>query len=322
MKQLIGYRKFVSINESKNYGSLRNVEKEWNGGYVLYVDDYLTNGTKPSKGDILIAKNTGKAIALTYLKSDGSEGKYLWVPNFGVYYDKNSKGGISKVKISPYKNWLSQSGTEEKIIDFLDSFEESLEFERGEKERIISLQAQNDLDLILDLYGINSPIKSFSKGDSENEWEANLENGFLVSIKKRSSEDMVGEFTIYPEKNSDVPVITISNSSNDKGFRFRRKGDSWIIRNVEMTDLKKDPVANYLFKNIAGLQEYEDEKSLLSYYESLLKSYDPSYQRSDDFRSYRGGSRQSEEINLVSSLLEDFLTRKKIEEIYNKNRKS
>ena len=322
MKQILGYKNFISLNESQKYESLRNVEKEWNGGYILHVNDYLANGTSPSKGDILVAKNTGKAIALTYLKPDGSEGKYLWVPNFGVYYDRNTKGGISKIKITPYKNWLSQPGTEEKISEFLDSFKDSVESEKGEKEKTISLQAQRDLDLILDMYGINSPIGSFSKSEGENEWEASLENGFLVSIKKRSPEDMVGEFSIYPEKNSDVPVITISNERNNKGFSFRRKGEGWITRKIDMTDLKKDPIANYLFKKISGIIEYEDEKSLLSHYESLLKSYDSSYQRSDDPRSYRSGSRQSEEINLVSKLLEDFLTQKKIEEIYNKNRKS
>ena len=88
-----------------------------------------------------------------------------------------------------------------------------------------------------------------------------------------------------------------------------------------MTELKKDPVALYLFKNITGLQEYEDEKSLLSYFESIVKSLDSSYQMSDDIRQYRQGESQREEINLVSKLLEDFLTSKKIEEIYQKNRK-
>ena len=87
-----------------------------------------------------------------------------------------------------------------------------------------------------------------------------------------------------------------------------------------MTDLKKDPVSLYLFKNITGLQEYEDEKSLLDYFESILRSEDTSYQMSDDSRSYRRGESQGKEIDLVSKLLEDFLTSKKIEEIYTKNR--
>jgi hypothetical protein len=42
---------------------------------------------------------------------------------------------------------------------------------------------------------------------------------------------------------------------------------------------------------------------------------------SDDSRSYRIGQAQRKEIDLVSKLLEDFLTSKKIEEIYSKNRK-
>jgi hypothetical protein len=88
-----------------------------------------------------------------------------------------------------------------------------------------------------------------------------------------------------------------------------------------MTELKEDPVASYLFKNITGLQEYQDEKSLLDYFESIIKSEDTSYQMSDDSRSYKRGEAQRKEIDLVSKLLEDFLTSKKIEEIYSKNRK-
>jgi hypothetical protein len=41
---------------------------------------------------------------------------------------------------------------------------------------------------------------------------------------------------------------------------------------------------------------------------------------SDDSRSYQRGQSQRKEIDLVSKLLEDFLTSKKIEEIYTKNR--
>jgi len=140
-------------------------------------------------------------------------------------------------------------------------------------------------------------------------------------IKKRSSEDLVGEFRIYPKDDSDVPYIEINTEKNSEGFNFRRPGEYIVQRRIGMTELKEDPVASYLFKNITGLQEYQDEKSLLDYFESITKSEDTSYQMSDDSRSYRRGQAQRKEIDLVSKLLEDFLTSKKIEEIYSKNRK-
>lgn len=321
MREILNYDRFLSLNESKDYKDLSGVDKSWNGEYILRVNDYQKNGTSAVKGDILVAKDSGKAIALTYLKSDGSEGKYLWVPNFGVFYTRNIKGGISSVKISPYKNWLSQPGTEEKITEFLDGFQEEIQKEKSEKEKTLSLQAQNDLDLILDMYGINSPISEFKKGNSETEWEAILENGFTIVISKRSPEDLVAEFRIYPDRSSESAFVTISNQRNNTGFSFKMPGKAYINRNIHMTKLNEDPVANYLFKKICGILEYEDEKSLLSYFESLLKSYDPDYSRSDDYRSYRRGSGVSEEINLVSDLLSDFLTDKKIEEIRLKNKK-
>jgi hypothetical protein len=321
MREILEYESFNPLHESKKYEGLRSVKKTWGGEYILDVDDYQKTNSKPLKGSILIGKDSGKAVALTYLNPDGSESKYLWVPYFGAYMNRNTAGGISSIKITPYKNWLSQSENEKKLEDFLDGFQESIEKEKTESEKTVGLQAQKDLDLILDMYGINSPIEKFEKGDRENEWRAILENGFVVIIKKRSSEDLVGEFRIYPKEKEEFPYIEISTEKNEKGFKFKRPGEYMIRRRIDMTDLKKDPVALYLFKNITGLQEYEDEKSLLNYFESLVKSQDTSYQMSDDSRSYKSGQSEREEINLVSKLLEDFLTSKKIEEIYTKNKK-
>lgn len=321
MREILDYESFSPLNESKKYENLRSVTLTWKGEYILDVDDYQKNGNKPLKGSILVGKDSGKAIALTYLNPDGTEAKYLWIPYFGSYINRNTRGGISSISIVPYKNWISQPENKSKLEEFLDGFEDSLEKEKGEKEKTVSLQAQKDLDLILDMYGIGSPISKFEKGDRDNEWRAQLENGFVIIIKKRSSEDLVGEFRIYPKDKSDIPYIEINTERNTEGFKFRRPGENVIRRKISMTDLKKDPVAYYLFNNIIGLQKYEDEKSLLDYFESIIKSEDTSYQMSDDPRSYRRGEAQREEIDLVSKLLEDFLTSKKIEEIYTKNRK-
>ena len=196
MIQIREYENFSPLHESKKYENLRFVKKTWGGEYILDVNDYQKTGNKPLKGFILVGKDSGKAIALTYLNSDGTESKYLWVPYFAGYINKNIRGGISSIKITPYKNWLSQPENEKKLEEFLDGFEESLEKEKTENEKTVSLQAQKDLDLILDMYNINSGIKKFEKGDKDNEWRAILENGFIVMIKKRSSEDLVGEFRI------------------------------------------------------------------------------------------------------------------------------
>jgi hypothetical protein len=319
MREILNYENFSPLHESKKYENLRSVTKTWGGDYILDVVDYQKNGTSPLKGNLLVAKDSGKAVALTYLDSDGREAKYLWIPYFGAYINRNTRGGIGSIKISQYKNWLSQN--QSNLEEFLDGFEDSIEKEKGEKEKTVSLQAQRDLDLILDMYGINSNIKKFEKGDRENEWRSELENGFVVIIKKRSAEDLVGEFRIYPKKDSEIPYIEINTEKNSEGFNFRRPGEDRIVRKISMVDLKKDPVANYLFKKISGIQEYEDEKSLLEYFESIIKSEDTSYYMSDDPRSYSRGESQRKEIDLVSSLLEDFLTSKKIEDIYTKNRK-
>jgi hypothetical protein len=321
MKEIVNYDNFNSLNESNKYENLRFVRKTWGGEYILDVDDYQKNGSKPLKGFILVGKDSGKAVALTYLNPDGSEAKYLWVPYFAGYVNRNIRGGISSIKIVPYKNWLNQKENENKLEEFLDGFQDSIEKEKSEKEKSVSLQAQKDLDLILDMYNINSPIEKFEKGDKDSEWRAKLENGFIVMIKKRSTDDLVGEFRIYPKDKSEIPSIEINTEKNSEGFTFRRPGESYITRRIGMTDLKKDPVALYLFKNITGTQEYETEKSLLNYFESIIKSEDTSYQMSDDMRSYRRGQEERKEIDLVSKLLEDFLTSKKIEEIYTKNRK-
>jgi hypothetical protein len=321
MRELLKYEKFTSINESKKYSSLDSVNKTWSGEYILDVSDYQKNGNKPLKGFLLVGKDSGKAVALTYLKSDGSEAKYFWIPNFGAYINKNIKGGISSIKITPRKNWINQPGNEEKLEEFLDGFEDSIEKEKTEKEKNVSLQAQKDLDLILDMYEINSPIEKFEKTDSPNEWKAILENGFNILIKKRSSEDLVGEFRIYVDSSSEVPSIEINAESNNQRFTFRRSKMDPVRRNISITSLKKDPVAHYLFKNIIGDLKHENEKSLLEYFESIVKGEDPNYHMSDDDKSYKRGLENRKEIDLVYKLLEDFLTTKKIEEIYNKNKK-
>jgi len=321
MREILRYEKFTSVNESKKYSSLDSVNKTWGGEYILDVSDYQKNGNKPLKGFLLVGKDSGKAVALTYLKSDGSEAKYFWIPNFGAYINKNIRGGISSIKITPRKNWINQPGNEEKLEEFLDGFEDSIEKEKTEKEKNVSLEAQKDLDLILDMYGINSSIEKFEKEDSPNEWKATLENGFIVIIKKRSSEDLVGEFRIYPNFSSETPSIEINTESINQRFTFKRPKMDPVRRNISMTQLKKDPVAYYLFKNIIGDLKNEDEKSLLEYFESIVKKEDPNSHMSDDSKTYKRGIDDRKEIDLVYKLLDDSLTTKKIEEIYNKNKK-
>jgi hypothetical protein len=320
MKEILEYEKFNSLNESKKYENLF-VKKTYGGEYIIDVDDYHKKGTKPLKGFILVGKDSGKAIALTYLNPDGSEAKYLWIPYFGAYVNRNIKGGISSIKVTPYKNWLTQEGNKDKLEEFLDGFIDSVEKEKSEKEKSVSLKAQNDLDLILDMYGINSPISKFEKTDSDNQWKATLENKFRILIKKRSSDDLVGEFIIYPNEKSEIPYIEINTEKNKEGFTFRRLRESTIERKIDMTSLSKDPVALYLFKNILGVNSHSEEKKLVEYFESIVKSEDTSYHMSDDEKSYKRGESKRKEIDLVSDLLEDFLTSKKIEEIYTNNRK-
>ena len=106
MREILEYESFNPLHESKKYEGLRSVKKTWGGEYILDVDDYQKTNSKPLKGSILIGKDSGKAVALTYLNPDGSESKYLWVPYFGAYINRNTAGGISSIKITPYKNWL------------------------------------------------------------------------------------------------------------------------------------------------------------------------------------------------------------------------
>jgi hypothetical protein len=128
---------------------------------------------------------------------------------------------------------------------------------------------------------------------------------------------MVGEFYIYPA-GSDRPGFEYSYSKgqNKPNLSFRIDGKMYN-RVGNLTEIEGDDFLNYLLKKSFGVENKEDKERLLSYFERICKNLDPNYQYSDDPRSYKAGQEAYNHAKEVSKILENFMDKKSVDDLFN-----
>lgn len=297
---VLGFNDFQKskIDESQSY-NVPGVKDSWDGGYIISPID-LTVGKKEIPSDkIIVSKKNETSIAICYVNSDGDETNHVWIPNDAISFKKDGDGGIIELDLDPHKKWISKEGNRTMIEDLIEDFADHLEYSKITGQDRIKQNAQDDVELLMDLIGIPGSIGSF-KSCGDYIWDAELDNGMLIEISKRSKDDLLSKFKIYLNASDHHPCIYINNDSLNKKTSFKIPDMDIITVSDGFIDVKNpDPYVKYLTKRSMDIQDNSDEESLLNHYK----------------RSVDTGSQDREMLKIVASLLSEFMDKEDVEGI-------
>ena len=297
---VLGFNDFQKnkINEGQSY-QIPGIKDSWDGGYIISPID-LTAGEREIPSDkIIIPKKNGTSIAICYVDSDGKESDHVWIPNDAISFKKDADGAIIELDLDPNKKWISKEDNKSRMDDFIEEFANHLEHSKTTGQDRIKQNAQDDVELLMDLLGIPGSIESFeSCGDYI--WDATLDNGMLIEISKRSKDDLLSRFKIYLNSSDHHPCVYINNDSLNKKTSFKIQDMGIITVPCGFSDVKNpDPYIKYLTRRAMDIQSNSDEESLLNHYK----------------RSVDSGSQDREMLKNIASLLSEFIDKRKVEEI-------
>lgn len=302
------FKEFTKINESLSTYKSPGIQNTWGGGYEMDVAD-LTSGDDPEYDRALVVKKNGTSICLGYLGGNKKTAGHFWVPLDAVELSKNGEK-ISKVVFDPYKKWITLGPNLSKVEDFIENLLDYSESGSKENAEILRNKAKDDVEILLDLLGINSNIDHFSDGGEDNSWEALLKNGGLVEIKKRSDDDLMGSFKIYKNHKDSTPAINIKNLGNSKISSFNLGKDIDIEEPIGISAFKsKNPYYNFLKNKSLGFESSEDKESMINHYSDFLKKNTP-HEESDDKEKEM---KRIGDIRKFEKVLSSFLTTEEIE---------
>jgi len=281
------------VFESSSY-EIPGIVDLHDGGYEIHIAP-LDSSHEERFDKIFISKQNDKSIGLSFLDKNGREAEIFWIPKEATESTENS------IRIKSINRWASNPDNKSKLEDFFEDFADSVENYKLTGSSRNEQNAKDDVEMIIDLFEIPSRISSFKKS-GENQWDAELENGKIVEITKRNSDDLVSTFKVYPDINSSTPSLIIQNTSTPK-----TTFNSEEIGKIEIDDvflgLKKcNPYIKFLFKKSLGIVTHSDDAELYAYFRDNSKKSDM------DLRDLRN----------IATLLKDTVDQSEIRHILDK----
>ena len=237
--------------------------------------------------------------------------KKLKIPNKSCQIHK--KPEYSVIEIQPYTNWINSPDNREKLEDFVDNYINS----RSTKEMDPSSLASADIELILDILGLEENVNSCSLVE-ENSYLADLSNGMQIEIKKNSNEDLFKNLKIYKSIDSNFPEVKIKRNGLGKVGIFRTKTGEFTEVGDSISDLLKQPCTKYLMQQSLDIPKDDVIDDLLSHYKKVLKHHEPKKSRS--FLDTTKYEMERGEINRIKQILRNSFAEEALEKIYNESR--
>lgn len=239
--------------------------------------------------------------------------KKLKIPNKSCEIHKKQE--YSVIEIHPYTNWINSVDNREKLEDFVDDYINS----RCTKEMDPSSQASADIQLILDILGLEENVRSCSLVN-ENSYLADLSNGMQIEIKKNSNEDLFKNFKIYKSADSNFPEVKIKRSGLGKVGVFKTKTGEFTEIGDSIKDLLRQPCTLYLMQQALGISKEDVGNELLSHYKKILKHHEP--KKSKSFLDTTKYETEKGEIDRIKQMLRNSFPEESLERIYNESRGS
>lgn len=235
-----------------------------------------------------------------------------------VYLPKNSfdVSGDPKYPViqtrSNSRYWEEESHQE--ILDeFINSFIESKHFEAPEED-----SSREDLEMILDILGIDSPVLDLKK-KKDFHWEGKLEDGTEMEMKKKNSEDFLKNLKIYLSSDSYSPEVEIYQDFPGFETIFCTPKGKFVRKTKNLSDFSRDPIHQYLFHSSMKKDPSLYQEPVLNYLNTILKSHDwrpKSNKESNQFLD------SEKEILQLKKILSNTISEEELDEIYNKARES
>ena len=311
MKRILNFKDF-SINENvtkQEINEIPGVRKLPDDGYEIYARDFTEDSDDLPVGKILVIKDNQKSICLAYSDYRGRIKSELWIPKdkIKISRDENSSYVIN---LNSFKGFLSNEGNTAKLEDFISDYYDCVI--DSDSNDSISGKIKDDIESIMDMFGINCEVSNINRLEGENEYEAELNNKMLVGIKKRSINDLVGEFSVYKEKSDYEPSLSIVSSDGKMNFKFHDSIMPDERMESTIAGATKDSYINYLMKRSLGIETHEDKERM---YDHLVKSAD-SLNR-DDLKSDNDAKKENahsllKSIKHMKNLVSDFMPDEKI----------
>lgn len=311
MKRILNFKDF-SINENvtrKGINEIPDVKKLVDGGYEICAHDFTEDSDDLPVGKILVIKDNQKSICLAYSDYKGRIKCELWIPKDKIKITKDDDSNYV-VNMNTYKGFLSSEGNTAKMEDFISDYYDCVI--DSDRDDSLSSKIKDDIESIMDMLGINCEVSNINKLEGENEYEAELNNKMLVGIKKRSINDLVGDFTVYKDKSDYEPSLSIESRNGKINFGFH---DSILPKErmeSTITGATKDNYINYLMKKSLGVETHEDKERMYDHFIKSADSLNPDDLKSDDEKKKETAHSLLKSIKHMKNLVSDFMPEEKV----------
>ncbi len=227
----------------------------------------------------------------------------------------HEKGDFSVIEIKPYTKWVDSDSSREHLENFIEDYIN----DRTKRDIDPALKVSDDIELVMDLIGIDTKVKNCDC-IKENFFEADLENGMQVELKKSHEDDIVKTLKFYKDSFSRFPDIKFKRSGVGKVGEFRTKMGEFSETGDSISDLLKQPCTKYLMQHSLGKPEVQSETEVLDHYKKLLKHHEFKNESS----SFNPAKHEMEkkEINRVKQILRNSISEQDLEKLYNEYRNS
>ena len=300
--EVLNFDRFFKINESIKNRRPNVIEND--GEYIINVLDVTKDTSLRVPRKILFSENNG-TVNLFYIKKSGKELDSINVPISSVFLKRDSSGNVVSIIFDKYKNQIGIS--HDSIDDFIEGFRNYLHLKNNKSY----LSVEGDIEMILDLIGIEPPIKELSN-IKDLKWECKMEDGSFIEIEKRSPLDFFSCFKFYAPEEKYTPSININNKSKTISFLIKKDDSDLIIEEPGgITNILKDnPYYKYLIRRSLKKESDQERNNLTDYFKDFIKTAP----------SKNGDNTESESIdsiNRMKKVLSVFLSKEEIEDISN-----
>jgi len=217
------------------------------------------------------------------------------------------------VEIKPHTKWIDSANSREDLENFIEEYVNLKTKQNLDPAQSVS----DDIEMIIDLLGLDAKVKSCNRS-RDNFFEADLDNGMQIELKKGQNEDLFKNFKIYRDSTSRFPDVKIKRSGVGKVGEFRTKMGEFTESGDSISDLFKQPCTKYLIQNSLGSADEETKNDLLSHYKNLLKHHE--FYKEDSSHNLVKHEMEKQEISRVKRILSNSLSEEDLEKIYNEFR--
>jgi hypothetical protein len=296
----------------KEINEIPGVTRLPDDGYEICAYDFTEDSDDLPVGKILVVKDNGKSICLAYSDYKGRLKSQIWIPKDSVKITKDEDSNFI-INMNPYKGFLNRQENSDMIEDFIEDYYDNVVDDDGDSD--LSDRVKDDIISILDMLGIECEVSDVRKLEGDNEYEADLSNKMMVGIKKRSRNDLVGNFDIYRDKSQYAPSLTMNSSNGKINFGFDK--DVLPKENIECSlgEATKDNYINYLMKKSLGVDNHEDRGRMYDHFVKNVESMDFNDLKSEDEKKKEKAHDALKSIKTMRRLVSDFIPDEKIREI-------